>query len=107
MSDMFDHAQAHEQFLRERAIADQAARMPRGESATHCQDRDCGIEIPEERRRAIPGVQYCIDCQERRERKSGVRPGAVARLRVRPAEPTPAADPAPRNAHDNGSEAAR
>ena len=35
--------------------------LPRGESLTHC--AECGAEIPEARREAIPGVRLCIACQ--------------------------------------------
>lgn len=40
------------------------AKIPRyiGISATEC---DCGEEIPEGRRLAIPGVQLCVGCAER------------------------------------------
>lgn len=31
-----------------------------GESARQC--RDCGDEIPEGRRQALPGIQTCVDC---------------------------------------------
>jgi phage/conjugal plasmid C-4 type zinc finger TraR family protein len=37
------------------------ARMPKGESRTHCVE--CGEEIPEARRRALPGVRTCVACQ--------------------------------------------
>jgi phage/conjugal plasmid C-4 type zinc finger TraR family protein len=43
------------------------ARMPAGEAATHC--LECGDEIPEARRRAMPGVQTCITCQSARDRR--------------------------------------
>jgi phage/conjugal plasmid C-4 type zinc finger TraR family protein len=43
------------------------AHMPVGESATHCVE--CGEEIPEARRRAMPGVQRCIACQSERDRR--------------------------------------
>ncbi len=33
-----------------------------GESLTHCED--CEDEIPEGRRRAVPGVRRCVRCQE-------------------------------------------
>ncbi len=39
--------------------------MPTGESETHCVE--CGEEIPEPRRRAIPGVRTCIACQSARD----------------------------------------
>jgi phage/conjugal plasmid C-4 type zinc finger TraR family protein len=32
-----------------------------GESATECES--CGIDIPEARRKAVPGCQTCVDCQ--------------------------------------------
>ncbi|MGK8440648.1 TraR/DksA C4-type zinc finger protein [Ectopseudomonas hydrolytica] len=32
-----------------------------GESATECES--CGGEIPEARRRAVPGCQMCVHCQ--------------------------------------------
>lgn len=40
------------------------AQIPRytGISATEC---ECGEEIPEGRRQAIPGVQLCVGCAER------------------------------------------
>lgn len=31
-------------------------------SRTHC--LDCEEEIPEGRRKAVPGVQYCVHCQD-------------------------------------------
>lgn len=54
----------------EASIADELARLkarhgPRGESLTHC--AECQEPIPEARRRALPGVKLCIDCQEERD----------------------------------------
>jgi phage/conjugal plasmid C-4 type zinc finger TraR family protein len=43
------------------------ARMHTGEAQTHCSE--CGEEIPEPRRRAVPGVRTCIACQTERDRK--------------------------------------
>ncbi|HEY1933457.1 MAG TPA: DksA/TraR family C4-type zinc finger protein [Acetobacteraceae bacterium] len=43
------------------------ARMPAGEAETHCVE--CGDEIPEARRRALPGVRTCIQCQSARDRR--------------------------------------
>jgi RNA polymerase-binding transcription factor DksA len=31
-------------------------------SAEYCQDDLCGEPIPEGRRAALPGVQYCVEC---------------------------------------------
>ena len=42
-------------------------RLPDGESLTHCEE--CGAAIPEARRRAIPGVRYCVQCQSELEKK--------------------------------------
>lgn len=36
--------------------------LPRGESASHCDE--CDVAIPEARRKAIPGVRLCVSCQE-------------------------------------------
>ena len=33
-----------------------------GPSLTHC--ADCGAEIPEARRQAVPGARLCVPCQE-------------------------------------------
>lgn len=66
--DVFDRASEQEQRFREQALALQARRMPRGPSATHCREPDCGVEIPRARREALPGVQICVDCQQRKER---------------------------------------
>ena len=43
------------------------SRLPDGESLTHCEE--CGVAIPEARRRAIPGVRYCVRCQSELEKK--------------------------------------
>ncbi|HET7674093.1 MAG TPA: DksA/TraR family C4-type zinc finger protein [Gammaproteobacteria bacterium] len=45
----------------EDALADVRARLPQGESLTHCEE--CGEEIPPARRKAVPGVRLCIACQ--------------------------------------------
>jgi phage/conjugal plasmid C-4 type zinc finger TraR family protein len=41
------------------------ARLPRGESARECVE--CGEDIPERRRQALPGVQTCVGCQTGRD----------------------------------------
>ncbi len=54
----------------EASIADELARLkarqaPQGASLTHC--AECEEEIPEARRKAIPGVKLCVDCQQDRD----------------------------------------
>ncbi|AOJ69240.1 MULTISPECIES: TraR/DksA C4-type zinc finger protein [Burkholderia] len=66
--DDFDHASDIEEQYRALAIA-AATRPARGtaESEVFCQNEACGEPIPDERRRAISGCRFCIECQERRE----------------------------------------
>ena len=47
------------------AVLGARARMPSGESAEHC--LECGEDIPEGRRRALPGVKTCVACQSGRD----------------------------------------
>jgi phage/conjugal plasmid C-4 type zinc finger TraR family protein len=47
------------------AISGARARMPVGESETHCVE--CGDAIPEGRRKALPGVRTCVTCQSARD----------------------------------------
>ena len=42
----------------QRKLAEQASKP----SAVECEE--CGDQIPEQRRQAIPGVQLCVFCQE-------------------------------------------
>lgn len=69
MSDICDQADEVIEQIREQALA----QIPRytGISAKEC---ECGEEIPEGRRLAIPGVQLCVGCAERAALvKQGVR----------------------------------
>jgi len=43
------------------------SRLPDGESLTHC--KECGVAIPEARRKAMPGVRYCVRCQSELEKR--------------------------------------
>ena len=36
--------------------------IPHGTSLKHCEE--CGADIPEARREALPGVRLCVHCQE-------------------------------------------
>jgi phage/conjugal plasmid C-4 type zinc finger TraR family protein len=42
------------------------SRLPQGPSLTHC--AECDAEIPEARRRAVPGVRLCVSCQSTHDR---------------------------------------
>ena len=44
------------------AVARARAGLAAGPSLTHC--AECGDEIPEGRRQAIPGVRLCVQCQQ-------------------------------------------
>ena len=57
------------------AVSAARARMPRGESAEYCDE--CGEEIPEKRRQALPGVRTCLACQSARD--AAVRHSAINR----------------------------
>ena len=62
----------------EASINDELARLRArrgqvGDSLTHC--AECEEPIPEARRRAIPGVKLCIDCQQERDGAAKVRGG--------------------------------
>ncbi|MEG3082690.1 DksA/TraR family C4-type zinc finger protein [Sphingomonas sp. PB2P12] len=48
------------------AVLAARARIPAGESERYC--AQCGDDIPEGRRRAIPGVRTCVTCQSGRDR---------------------------------------
>jgi len=69
--DLFDRATQFEEQQRELALAQVLRRVrAAGESLTHC--IDCGVDIAEARRQAVPGCQRCVDCQAIFERrKSG------------------------------------
>ena len=57
------------------AVLGARARLPAGESLTHCED--CGEPIPERRRQALSGVRTCIACQS--ERDAHVRHSTINR----------------------------
>jgi len=43
------------------------AGLPHGEGLSECED--CGEDIPEARRRALPGARTCVACQSERDRR--------------------------------------
>ena len=52
----------------EDAIKRARSRLPQGPGLSHCED--CDTEIPEARRKAIPGVRLCVPCQEAQDREA-------------------------------------
>ena len=51
----------------ESAVQLAKSRLPKGESLTHCEE--CEEEIPEARRKAMPGVRLCVRCQSELEKQ--------------------------------------
>lgn len=48
-------------------------RLPTGPSLTHC--AECGAEIPEARRNAMPGVRLCVPCQQKQDAEASAFAG--------------------------------
>ena len=46
----------------EDAVQRARSQLPKGDSLSECEE--CGADIPAPRRRAVPGVRLCVDCQE-------------------------------------------
>ena len=42
------------------------SRLPEGDSSSNCEE--CDALIPDERRKAVPGVRLCIKCQAEHEK---------------------------------------
>ena len=62
-------AQIQTLFTNQNAVAEVQKRLAEQRqrpSAEFCEE--CGADIPQARREAIPGVQLCVDCQSRAER---------------------------------------
>ena len=57
----------------EDAVEQARRQIPQGESLSHCES--CGEEIPEARRRALPGVRLCIACQQQQDQQQDPRSG--------------------------------
>ena len=49
------------------AIKRARSQLPQGPGLTHCEE--CDVEIPEARRKAVPGVRLCVSCQEARDQE--------------------------------------
>lgn len=67
MADAIDLAQQREQEDRERYIRNARSRIV-APSRFLCEE--CDAPIPEARRFALPGVAFCVACQQRAEQKS-------------------------------------
>ena len=46
------------------------SRIPKGESLLHCEE--CEEDIPEARRKVIPGVRLCIKCQSESDEEASL-----------------------------------
>jgi len=57
----------------EDAVEQARSRLPKGESLSHCEE--CGAEIPEARRQAVPGVRLCVSCQSERDEQQVIQSG--------------------------------
>ncbi len=49
------------------------SRLPDGKGLTHCEE--CEIAIPNARRKAIPGVRLCVNCQAENDKKQSIFTG--------------------------------
>lgn len=74
MADSMDLVQQRVQEELARNLA-QATNRPAGACEFFCQS--CGEEIPEKRRRALPGVELCVTCKEISELKTTHYKGGV------------------------------
>lgn len=75
MTDIFDRAAELEQQQRDAALKRQRDKAQLGEtrdwrkiSAKRCVVAACGERIPAARRKALPGVRHCTNCQEHLEK---------------------------------------
>lgn len=57
----------------EDAVQRARSQLPRGESLDVCEE--CGDPIPEARRKAIPGVRFCVACQSERDKQQSAFSG--------------------------------
>ncbi|WP_226052641.1 DksA/TraR family C4-type zinc finger protein [Dickeya chrysanthemi] len=55
------------------AIARARSLLHLGSSAQYCEE--CGEAIPQARRLALPGVRFCVQCQEKMDKKHTLNSG--------------------------------
>jgi len=56
------------------AIKRVRSQLPQGPGLSHCEE--CDARIPEARRKAVPGVRLCVQCQQARdEEQAGANSG--------------------------------
>ena len=55
------------------AVKRARSRLPHGESLLECVE--CGADIPEGRREALPGVRLCVQCQSELDRHDAAHAG--------------------------------
>jgi len=55
------------------AVRRAQSHLPQGPGLIHC--AECGAEIPQARRDAVPGARLCLACQDSRDRESGTFSG--------------------------------
>lgn len=51
------------------AVRRARSQLPQGPGLAQCEE--CNADIPEARRKAVPGVRLCIACQQARDREQG------------------------------------
>lgn len=55
------------------AVQRARSKLGQGESLTHCEE--CEAKIPEARRKAVPGVRLCVQCQAERDKQDALFSG--------------------------------
>jgi phage/conjugal plasmid C-4 type zinc finger TraR family protein len=69
MADAADRAAERTELFIQASLSSRPKRPVRADDGTDCMS--CGEEIPEERRRTLPGCCLCVDCQEDAEKVMG------------------------------------
>ena len=57
----------------EDAVKHARSQLASGQSRSHC--AECDAEIPDARRKAVPGVQLCINCQSLADEQAKLQAG--------------------------------